>query len=99
MATYELSLLEILKLHKKHQCILTNPAILPRGSVVVCSGNGFSNACDDVSYLGKVLYAGEPVPLLAPKGKEEHPDGATGEVYVWSYDKVKKLQAPKLPCM
>ncbi len=88
MATYEISLKEILKLHKKHPSILTNPAILPQSSIVVCSCNGFSNACDDVSYLGKVLYAGK-----------EHPDGATGEVYVWAYNKVKKLVPQKLSCM
>ena len=85
-ASYELNLLEFLRLHKKHRSILTNPAIITEGSVVVCSSNGWDDAANDVTYLGKVLRAGEEVELVGKNG-EAHPDGATGEVFVQQYNR------------
>ena len=87
MATYELNLNELLTLHKKHPCVLTNPAIVPEGALVVCSVKGFDNAATDVVDFGVVLYHGEAVQLTAPAGKNKHPDGETGEVYVQSWTK------------
>ena len=81
-STHELNLEQLLTLHKKHPCILQNPAIIPEGALVVCSSKGFKNAAKDVEDFGIVLYFGEEVELEAPTGKDEHPDGKHGEVYV-----------------
>ena len=88
--THELNLSQLLTLHKKHPCILQNPAIIPEGALVVCSSKGWKNAATDVEDFGQVLYFGEEVELEAPAGKNEHPDGKRGQVYVQSWDKTKR---------
>ena len=96
---FDLNLFDFLKLHKDHPCLLTNPEILPVGAIVVCSEKGFDNAADDVCDLGKVLYAGNPIPLNRPKHGGDHPDGDYGEVFVMSHDKIKRITLEKLSCL
>ena len=93
---YELNLLELLRLHKKHPAILTNPAIIPKGSIVVCSATGWNDAANDVNYLGKVLRSGDEVKLIGKEG-EPHPDGDTGEVFVQPYNRVTAIPKKKMP--
>ena len=88
MATYEVNLREYWDLARKHPEMLvkySDPASIPAGAVVICSGDNFDEGCD---VLGKVQYAGQSVQLPA-----DHPDGCEGEIFVNPYNKTRLQEA------